>query len=133
MDKASSHARALVEMAETDAGEIRRGLPEGARELAKIWSAEDLSADPQAARDALERARDKVQDLRVAKSTFFALTDATGLAIRNDREQDLMAGHNLVAAFPSLKPALEGGYAEALGPYSGRLDKCSTHSDRMVT
>ncbi len=27
------------------------------------------------AREALEKARDKVQDLRVAKSTFFALVD----------------------------------------------------------
>jgi hypothetical protein len=56
-----------------------------------------------------------VQDLRVAKSTFFALASPDGVVIRNDREQDLMAGKSLFASFPGLAKALDGSYVEALG------------------
>jgi hypothetical protein len=66
-------------------------------------------------RDGLERAREKVQDLRVAKSTFFALVDPDGTVLRNDREQDLMAGKSMFAAFPELKKAAAGSYVETRG------------------
>ena len=38
------------------------------------------------------RVRRDVVDLNVAKSTFFALTDASGVAIRNDLEEDVDGG-----------------------------------------
>jgi hypothetical protein len=115
--RAQAQARKLVDMSARDVGEVRSGLPLGARELAKRWAAEDvdLIADPEAAQAALHHARNKVQDLRVAKSTFFALADTSGKVIRNDREQDLMAGAALFAAFPSLESAAKGAYVEALG------------------
>jgi hypothetical protein len=56
-----------------------------------------------------------VQDLRVAKSTFFALATLDGVVVRNDREQDRMAGKPLFPAFPGLSRAAEGGYVEAAG------------------
>lgn len=114
---AKEHAARLVEISKRDVAEVRAGLPEGAAELAKIWSdGPDLLADPEAAARALERARDKVQSLRVAKSTFFALATPAGLVVRNDREQDLMAGKSLFAAFPALATAAgSGAYVETLG------------------
>jgi hypothetical protein len=115
--RAREHARELAETARRDVEEVRRGLPAGARELAKRWATEgvDLSTDSEAAREALNYARNKVQDLRVAKSTFFALATPEGKVVRNDREQDLMAGAALFQAFPALARAAQGPYAEALG------------------
>lgn len=114
--RAQEHARALVEMAREDVSEIRRGLPLGAAELARAWGPDDdLLLDPEAARKALHRTRDVVQDLRVSKATFFALARPAGEIVRNDREQDLMAGENLLRSFPGLGAAAQGTYVEALG------------------
>jgi hypothetical protein len=63
----------------------------------------------------LRQIRAEVPDLTVAKSTFFALADAQGVAIRNDLEQDVMAGQNVVTIFPALKKALQGSFATATG------------------
>lgn len=115
--RALEHAKELAETASRDAAEVRRGLPLGAQQLAQRWAASgaDLLEDPEAARAALNQARNKVQDLRVAKSTFFALVAPDGRVVRNDREQDLMAGASLFKAFPSLARAAQGPYVEALG------------------
>jgi hypothetical protein len=114
--KALAHARRLSDTAKQDAGEVRQGLPHGAEELAKLWSSEpNPLGDPEAARRLLTRAQNKVQDLRVAKSTFFALAAVDGTVIRNDREQDRMAGRPLFVSFPDLVRAVKGDYVEALG------------------
>jgi hypothetical protein len=103
----------LAKIAREDAREIRQGLPLGAAELEKILGSAPL--DPEAARDALTKARGRVQDLRTAKSTFFALAGPDGVVIRNDQDQDRMAQKELFSAFPALKGALEGRYVEARG------------------
>jgi hypothetical protein len=115
--QAREHAKELVDTAQRDAAEVRRGLPLGAQQLGQRWAASgaDLLNDPEAARDALNHARNKVQDLRVAKATFFALAAPDGRIVRNDREQDLMAGAALFTAFPALARAAQGPYVEALG------------------
>lgn len=115
--RAMAHARDLAAVAGRDVEEIRKGLPLGGQELAKRWAAGglDLINDGNAAREALEQARAKVQDLRVAKSTFFALAARDGRVVRNDREQDSMAGVTLFGAFPGLAEAAQGRYVEALG------------------
>jgi hypothetical protein len=114
--KALAHAQRLVETAKQDVSEVRQGLPSGADELAKLWSDEaNPLGDPEAARRLLTRAQSKVQDLRVAKSTFFALATLDGTVVRNDREQDRMAGKALFPAFPPLARAAQGEYVEALG------------------
>jgi hypothetical protein len=116
VNKALAHAQHLVETAKQDASEVRQGLPRGAEELAKVWADEaNPLGDPEAARRLLTRAHDKVQDLRVAKSTFFALASLEGNVVRNDREQDRMAGRPLFPAFPELARAAGGDYVEALG------------------
>jgi len=116
VNKALAHAQRLVDTAKQDAGEVRHGLPRGAEELAKVWADEaNPLGDPEAARRLLTRAHDKTQDLRVAKSTFFALASLDGTVIRNDREQDRMAGRPLFPSFPELARAAQGDYVEALG------------------
>jgi hypothetical protein len=112
-EAARGHALELAKIAREDVREIREGLPLGGSELEKILGAEPLDADP--VREALTKARGRVQDLRTAKSTFFALAGPDGVVIRNDQEQDRMAQKGLFPAFPGLKSALEGRYVEARG------------------
>jgi hypothetical protein len=114
-ERASAHARFLAPITEKDVAEVRAGLPKGTPFLEELWAKSETVQDPEAARDALVRARAKVQDLRVAKSTFFAVAELSGVVVRNDLQMDMMAGKNLFDAFPALKGAAEKGYAEAAG------------------
>ena len=110
---AKAHVTELVTAAREDAREIREGLPLGGRELEKIVGSEALG--PEMAREALTKARERVQDLRTAKSTFFALASPDGVVIRNDQDQDRMAQKGFFAAFPALKKAVDAGYTETRG------------------
>lgn len=116
VEHAKAHVVLLEKTTASDVAEVRSGLPEGAKHLETFFKKATLSQeDAQDARAALERARDDVQDLRVAKSTFFAVATADGTVLRNDRDQDLMAGKNLFASFPALKTAIDGRYVETRG------------------
>jgi len=106
---------ALVTSAiEEDLAELRRGLPRGAELLRDYFEAGKFE-DATQAREVLEKTRGKVQDLRVAKATFFALVDPQGIVLRSDQGSDLLAGKSLFAAFPELKGAVEAGCVEAHG------------------
>jgi hypothetical protein len=113
--KAREHARELAKVSESDVREVRSGLPDGAKALAKVYADTNPADDPQQARRALERARNEVQDLRVAKSTFFALVMKDGTVVRTNQEQDSMAGKNVFSAFPELRKAGAGEHVETLG------------------
>jgi hypothetical protein len=116
MERAKAQVVLLEKTVSSDVAEVRSGLPEGAQHLQPLFKKPTLSPeDAQDARAALQRARDDVQDLRVAKSTFFAVATPDGIILRNDRDQDLMAGKNLFASFPALKSALDGRHVETRG------------------
>src|SRR5207237_608071 len=106
-------------LSEKDVAEIERGLPAGAKKIADILAKVGKpNESPQEVRSALLRMRREVPDLGVAKSTFFAFTDAKGIAIRNDLEQDTMAGKDVVAGYPDLKLALTGqSYVQTNGQF----------------
>src|SRR6187401_1966437 len=87
-DHARAHTQFLLKASQTDVLELKRGLPQGAKHLVEAFK--EGVPDGETARKALETARNKVQDLRVAKSTFFALVGKDGTVIRNDQDQDLM-------------------------------------------
>ncbi len=99
----------LAVLVDKDVAEIERGLPEGADRL-KVLVAGDLDPrqDVAGVRRSLLRMRRDVADLNIAKSTFFALADTNGVAIRNDLEEDVMAGQNLLTLFPALAKSREG-------------------------
>ncbi|HEY1692397.1 MAG TPA: hypothetical protein VGG39_09560 [Polyangiaceae bacterium] len=104
--RASTDVSDLAALVEKDLGEVERGLPQGAKKLEPLVSdGADPKFDPAGVRTALQRVRRDVMDLSMAKSTFFALTDANGVAIRNDLEEDVMAGQNLFSVFPALAAA----------------------------
>jgi hypothetical protein len=113
---ARQHAPLLVETAAKDVDELRKGMPEGATHLSELFRAKVAPKDDLSeVRTELDRARNKVIDLRVAKSTFFALADLDGTILRTDREPDIMSGKNLFAAYPTLKPVLDGKTVESMG------------------
>jgi hypothetical protein len=122
--EAGQNVTALVEITEKDVAEVERGLPEGAKKISDILTKElgkdvDPKTNGTAVKSALLKMRREVPDLGIAKSTFFALADDKGVAIRNDLEQDTMAGKDLVGAWPGLKPALAGGYTATTGQFPG--------------
>jgi hypothetical protein len=119
--KATEHATSLAALATKDVEEVERGLPLGAVEMNKLVYAKgaDPRQDLPAVRSALRRIRNVVPDLLVAKSTFFALADDKGVAIRNDLEEDVMAGQNVVSVFPGLKKAEDGSFVTAVGRFPG--------------
>jgi hypothetical protein len=96
----------LADLVEKDVAEIERGMPQGAVGLAPlVANGSDPRLDVAAVRKGLLRMRRDVVDLNIAKSTFFALADANGIAIRNDLEEDVMAGQDLLAIFPAIARA----------------------------
>lgn len=104
----------LGAVAKQDLEEVRKGLPQGAKFLEDFVATSKFD-DARASREALERARNKVQDLRVAKASFFALVELSGVVVRSDNSPDLLAGKNLFDAFPDLRQSANDKYVETRG------------------
>jgi hypothetical protein len=122
-------AQSMAELIDKDLGEVERGLPEGATRLAPLVAqGADPRQDIAGVRKALLRVRRDVVDLMVAKSTFFALADPSGVAIRNDLEEDVMAGKDLLASFPALSKAKDG-YSTGTGAFAGPPSKNGPDED----
>ncbi len=113
--KARAEVELLAKAAAADVEEVRRGLPLGAKQLETFFADDKSQGDAAAAKQALNTARGRVQDLRTAKSTFFLLADKNGLILRSDLEHDALATKNLFGAFADLKSATSGKYIEARG------------------
>jgi hypothetical protein len=106
----------VMALVKEDVAQVKRGLPNGAEKLSKLLDADTL-ANPTAVQKAIGRARADEKDLMVAKSTWFSYADNTGTVVRSEADPDMLAGKNVVAAFPALKKALEpsSGVVEAFG------------------
>lgn len=123
--QARAHVDKLAALVAKDVEEVERGLPEGAKKVVENLTKEiGKDGDPKqqvpAVRSALLKMRQQVPDLGIAKSTFFALADDKGIAIRNDFEHDTMAGKDLASAWPGLKPVLAGtAFASTTGQFPG--------------
>jgi hypothetical protein len=127
--QAARNATALAALVDKDVTEIERGMPEGARRLAPLVSGgADPRQDIAGVRKALLRVRRDVMDLGIAKSTFFALADSGGVAIRNDLEEDAMAGQNLFAVFPPLARA-KSEYVSTTGSFPNATSKNGPDED----
>jgi hypothetical protein len=116
LPSSAKHATEMAGIVRSDVSEVRAGMPVGVHVL------ENLYKNSNAPRDDLERvqrslshARDSVQDLRVAKSTFFALVDADGTILRSDRTPDALAGKNLWTAVPAASQVMQGKIVETRG------------------
>jgi hypothetical protein len=117
---AAKDADTLADLVDKDIAEVERGMPEGAKRLASLYAGgTDATKDLPAVRQALLKAQRDVPDLNVAKSTFFALVDDKGVGVRNNLEQDAMAGQDLAKLFPGISKALAGEYTETTGSFGG--------------
>lgn len=106
----------LLPVVKEDVEQVRRGLPEGAKKLGTLLEA-DPGSNLAGLQQAIQNARGSVQDLNVAKSTFFSFADVSGTVLRSEADPDLLAGKSVIAAFPELKKALEAssGNVEVFG------------------
>jgi hypothetical protein len=122
--RALENGSALAKLADADVAQIERGLPEGAKRLAPLFANNaDLHQDVGVVRGGLAKTRRDVPDLGLATSTFFALADASGVGIRNNLEEDLMAGKNLLSVFPDLAKAQAGAFVVTTGVFPGQTVK----------
>lgn len=113
--KARAEVELLAKAANVDVEEVRKGLPLGAKQLEAFFADEKAQGDAAAAKEALDTARGRVQDLRTAKSTFFLLADKNGVILRSDLEHDGLATKSLFGSFSDLKSAASGKYVETRG------------------
>ena len=128
-DRASRDDAFIVDLVEKDIAEVERGLPQGAERLAPLVApGTDPRQEVAEVRRALLRMRRDVMDLNVAKSTFFALADPNGIAIRNDLEEDVMAGQDLFTVFPALAKA-KTGYVTTTGAFPNPAPKNGPDKD----
>lgn len=119
-EQSKKHVDTLARLVDKDVGEINRGLPLGASKMSALYTqGADPKQDLPAVRTKLRRVRTDIPELLVAKSTFFALADLNGTAIRNDLDTDVMAGQNLFATFPALAEAARGTYVTTTGTFAG--------------
>jgi len=117
---AAVDADTLAELVDKDVSEVERGLPLGAQKLSSLYAnGADPKQDRALVQQALLRTQRDVPDLVVAKSTFFALTDAAGIGIRNNLEQDGMAEKDVAKLFPGISKAIGGEYVETTGSFGG--------------
>jgi hypothetical protein len=111
-------AAQLAPVLKEDVAQVRRGLPQGAAKLGPMLDADTL-ANLAGVRRAIGQARADVNDLAVAKSTFFSFADSKGEVIRSEADPDVLAGKSLIVkeAFPALQKALDpaAGVVEAFG------------------
>ncbi len=104
--KAADQETQALALNDANVAKVKTGLVQGAEKLRALYAnGADPHQDPAAVRAALFKNRAEVKELNDAKTTFSALVDANGIGVRNDLEQDAMAGRNVGAAFPALKNA----------------------------
>jgi len=113
---AAEGAAKLAVILKDDVGQVRRGVPNGAKKLGEQTDT-DPGANLVALRKALEVARASDKDLQLAKVTFFSFADPTGVVMRSEGDPDLLASKSVTAAFPELKKALDpaSGLVEIFG------------------
>ncbi len=103
---------------ERDLGEVRRGMPAGAKELTALFDRaapeRPAAAD---AREELVRLRSDNPDISSAKSTFFLIAASDGTILRNNLDSDEMAEKNLFQVYPASKAALNLDYLEVGGSW----------------
>lgn len=116
--KATVHMEYIAKAVRGDVKEIRSGMPAGAKALEELFqNAAPEVPGPVDAREALIRVRAKNNDLDSAKSTFFLIATVDGTIIRNNLEEDEMAGKNLFEVYPAAKKNRKDSYYEFNGSW----------------
>ncbi len=111
---------AVSKRAVADVKDLELGYPAATAKLASLFAGgADPSSDLSAVRKSLRQIRAEVPELTRSSSTFFALADAHGIAIRNDLDQDVMAGQDVWKLFPDLRKTTESSFVATTGLFPG--------------
>ncbi len=98
----------VLPLVDRDTKQVREGLPKGAALMTKHLD-DEPAADLEGVKRAIESARAGVDELEVAKSTFFVFVAPDGMVLRGQTEPDLPAGKSLTDAVPDAKKFLRKG------------------------
>ncbi len=119
-ERATRWVATVAKTATDEIALLEVGLPLGARQFAPLYAhGADATDDLAGVRSGLLRVRGVVPELKRSDSSFFALTTANGLTIRNDLEQDVMAGQDAWKLFPKLREAKSGHAVVDVGLFGG--------------
>ena len=110
----------VLPLVDRDTKQVREGLPKGAALMTKHLD-EEPAADLEGVKRAIENARAGVDELEVAKSSFFIFVAPDGMVLRGQTEPDLPAGKSLTDAVPEAKKFLDedAGLVEVWGYMEG--------------
>jgi hypothetical protein len=110
----------VMPLIDRDTKQVRDGLPKGAALMARHLD-EDPGSDLEGVKRAIESGRAGVDELEVAKSTFFVFVAPDGIVLRGQTEPDLPAGKSLTDAVPDAKKFLskDAGLVEVWGYMKG--------------
>ncbi len=119
-EKATHAIDAVAKRAAADVNDLAVGMPAAMPKLAPLFAqGAEPSGDLAGVRKALRQIRAEVPELTRSNSTFFALTDAKGIAVRNDLDQDVMAGQDVWKLFPELKKTTDAPFVTTTGLFAG--------------
>jgi hypothetical protein len=115
-DAASEAVDVALGLTTRDTDQVRKGMPEGVKVLEKRLPADPVG-DRMQVEQAIKAARENVDSLINAKSTFFSYAGADGVVLRSEVQIDELAEKNIFTVYPALKQALEpgAGLVEAYG------------------
>lgn len=132
---AAAQIASVIATVNQDVAELERGLPLGASKAATIlYKGGDPRDDLGQVRKGLARVQREVPDLTAAKSTFFALVDDKGIAIRNNLDSDVMGGRELFKLFPGLEAATTTPMSRAVGVFpEARVDRAALDAGTGVS
>jgi hypothetical protein len=106
---------------------LARALPKAASAVAAALPA-DLATEPAVAGAAFLKIRDKEEDLRASKRSYFAITDATGVIVWVDDDAWKIVGRRISVGIPAVAEVLEKKvpYAAGSGRYGGASEEALT-------
>lgn len=111
---------------------LARALPPSASGLGgKLNATSDLHAEANTLGTAFVEARNKSDDLRSAKRSYFVLVDAGGEVVWCDDSGWAVVGRKIAVGFPSVKDVLDGKapFSRGLGRYGGAGEEALTFTD----
>ena len=117
---ATHYVNVVAATAAADIKDLETGLPLGVTQLSSLFAnGASPSGDLAGVRSGLRKIRAVVPELTRSASTFFAVADAHGIAVRNDLEQDVMAGQDVWKLFPALRRTTESPFVVGAGLFAG--------------
>jgi len=129
---AADVARLEKVIADRHLDSLARAVPQGASALGgKLTATSDFRAEAATLGTAFIETRNKSDDLRSAKRSYYVLIDATGEVVWVDDNAWAVVGRKLAVGFPAIKDVLDGKspFGRGMGRYGGAGEEALTFAD----